>query len=234
MIKNAKNYLKNKLKNKKKGFAKGMCGYKLFLIFVIFSVFGVYYEQILNLAEYYLDEGIIFWEIRRGVLYGPFNPLYGFGAIIFVYFLAEKNYSNTKIFLLGSIIGGLIEYIICYLQEIFVSTTSWNYQGYFLNIGGRTTIPFMMVWGALSLLLVKKIYPKISNFIESMPYNFMKNITVFLAIFLSLDMFVSWTALFRQNYRKRGIPPRTVIGELYDKYYTDTYLQKHFPNMRFD
>lgn len=216
----------------KRGYAKGICASKLFLIFAIFSIFGVYYEQILNLVTHYLDDGSIFWEIRRGVIYGPFNPLYGAGAVLFTVLLLKKeNMSSFKTLLYGALIGGFFEYSISLLQEIFVGTTSWDYSNHFLNIGGRTTIPFMFVWGLLSLIYVKKIYPFISKVIENVPYNLMKTITICLAIFLSLDMFLSWTALLRQNERRKGIEPWSPLGELYDKVYPDEKLAKYYPNM---
>ena len=117
------------------------------------------------------------------------------------------------------------------MQEIFVGTTSWDYSNHFLNIGGRTTIPFMFVWGLLSLIYVKKIYPFISKVIENVPYNLMKTITICLVVFLSLDMFLSWTALLRQNERRKGIEPWSPLGELYDKVYPDEKLAKYYPNM---
>lgn len=215
----------------KKGYAKGLCSAKLFLIFAIFSVFGTYYEQILNLVMSYINEGIISWELRRGVIYGPFSPIYGGGAVIFAIFLLRKDISKWKTFLYAGLIGGIFEFAISFLQETFVGTTSWDYSSYFLNIGGRTTIPFMAAWGVMGVIFAKYLYPKISKFIENAPYNLMRTFTIGLCIFLSLDMLVSWTALLRQNLRRKGYEPLTPIGEFYDRVYSDEALQKYFPNM---
>ena len=87
------------MSSKKCVFAEGYSGKKLFLIFVIGSVIGVLYEEILNLVKIYFATGDIVWELRRGVLYGPFNPLYGLGAVLVVYLLAKPNYSNIKTFI---------------------------------------------------------------------------------------------------------------------------------------
>ena len=71
-------------------FAQGLCWNKLFWIFLIASVFGVYYEQILNFVTHYLRDGSIYWQVRRGVIYGPLSPIYGIGAVLMVYFLLRK------------------------------------------------------------------------------------------------------------------------------------------------
>ena len=221
------------MSSKKSVFAEGYSFKKLFLIFVIGSVIGVLYEQLLNLVKIYFATGDIVWELRRGVIYGPFNPLYGLGAVLVIYLLARPNYSNIKTFIYGGLLGGIIEYSISLLQEIFTHTTSWDYSHHFLNIGGRTTIPFMIAWGIFTLIFVKVIYPYLSKWIEKIPVNIGNIIFYILLIFLIIDMFISWTALFRSAMRRNNIEPITPVGRIYDKVYPDHVLSKCFPNMDF-
>lgn len=212
-------------------FAKGICFQKLFIIFIIGCIFGNYYEMILNLVKHYLRDGSIFWEVRRGVIYGPFSPIYGAGAVLMTYFLVDRNHKWYQTLIYGSLLGGLAEYIIGFLQETFIGTISWDYSSYFLNINGRTTIPIMLIWGILCLIFVKFIYPPISNLIEKIPINPGKTIFNICVIVLSLDMAISWTALIRQYLRRNDIPAFTIVGEFYDKVYTDERLKRAFPNM---
>ena len=221
------------MSSKKCVFAKGYSFKKLFFIFVIGSIIGVLYEEILNTVKIYLATGDIVWELRRGVIYGPFNPLYGLGAILVVYLLVRPNYSNIKTFIYGGLLGGTLEYSISLLQEIFTHTTSWDYSNHFLNIGGRTTIPFLIAWGIFTLIFAKIIYPYLSKWIEKIPINIGNIVFYILLIFLIIDMFISWTALFRGAMRKSDIEPITPIGRLYDKIYPDSVLSKHFPNTEF-
>ena len=218
------------MRSKKSVFAKGYSFKKLFFIFVIGSIIGVLYEQLLNLVKVYFLTGEIVWDLRRGVLYGPFNPLYGLGATLVIYLLAKPNYSNVKTFIYGGLLGGFLEYFISLLQEIFTHTTSWDYSHHFLNIGGRTTIPFILVWGAFTLIFVKIVYPFLSKWIEKIPVN-IGNIIFY--ILLIIDMFISWTALFRSAMRRSNMEPITPLGRLYDKIYPDSILTKKFPNMEF-
>ena len=221
------------MSSKKCVFAKGYSFKKLFFIFVIGSIIGVLYEEILNTVKIYLATGDIVWELRRGVIYGPFNPLYGLGAVLVVYLLVRPNYSNIKTFIYGGLLGGIIEYSISLLQEIFTHTTSWDYSNHFLNIGGRTTIPFLIAWGIFTLIFAKIIYPYLSKWIEKIPINIGNIVFYILLIFLIIDMFISWTALFRGAMRKSDIEPITPIGRLYDRVYPDSVLSKHFPNTEF-
>ncbi len=218
---------------KEKVFAEGFGFKKLFLIFVIGSIFGALYEQILNLVKVYTATGDIVWELRRGVIYGPFSPIYGAGAVLIVYLFARKNYSNLKTFIYGALFGGIFEYAISFLQETFTHTTSWDYSSYFLNINGRTTIPYMIVWGLFTLVFVKGVYPFLSKWIEMIPVNVGNVCFNIILVFLIIDMTVSWTALIRSAMRRSGIDPITPVGEIYDKVYPDSVLAKSFPNMDF-
>lgn len=213
-------------------FAPGMCFDKLFLVFVVCSFLGVYYEQILNLITHYLQDGSIYWSSRRGVIYEPLSPIYGLGAIFMCYLLVRKHKKNGITFLKGFLFGGIFEYGMSVLQETFTHTTSWNYSHHFLNIGGRTTIPFMIFWGLLGLFFTNHLYPKLSFYIEKIPYVIGKTILGILLCTVSLDMFVSFTAILRQTLRREGIAPYTVIGKFYDQHYTDAFLSRYYPNMK--
>ena len=74
----------------KKKFAEGMCFYKVFWIFLFGCVFGAYYEEILNLVVHYHYHHEVVWQLRRGVIYGPISPIYGFGAVLMILALGRK------------------------------------------------------------------------------------------------------------------------------------------------
>src|SRR5574344_284660 len=213
-------------------FAEGICFYKLFWVFIIGSIFGAYYEEILSMIENYKKYKVLMWEPRRGVFYGPISPVYGLGATMMTIVLIRYQQNLMITFLLASLLGGIVEYLISFLQEKFVGTVSWDYKNYFLNINGRTTIPYMAFWGFLGLCFIKYIYPLMSKFIESFSYDTAERITILFLIIIIIDCFITWTALARKNYRKNNKKPITKLGEIYDNIYNDKYIKKKFPNMK--
>lgn len=218
------------IKNQK--FAEGFCFQKLFWIFLLGSIFGAYYEQILNLFIHYHYHHEFVWQLRRGVIYGPISPIYGAGAVLFTLFLMKKEKSNFQVFVKSAFIGGFFEFLVSFLQETFLGTVSWDYSNEFLNICGRTTIPYMCVWGLLGLLFARIIYPTISRIIESFPQKFGMVFTNILFILLLLDFVISWGALFRQMFRHQGYEPVTFVGKFFDRYYGDDVLKKYYTNMK--
>ncbi len=228
--------MKEKLKKlfkKDKVFAKGICFEKLFIIFLIASVIGSLYEQVLNLLLIYSRTGEIVWECRQGVIYGPFNVIYGFGAVLIICLLADKKHKWYETILYGSLLGGGIEYLIGFLQETFTQTISWDYSHKLLNINGRITLEYMLLWGILSFLLVRYLYPFLSKIIEKIPYNLGYLLTRILFIFMIINILISWGAIIRQSFRRNNIPAFTPVGEFFDKHYNDEFLAKYFPNMSY-
>ncbi len=216
--------------NKRK-FADNLGYQKLWCIFIFGSIFGSIYEMSFVFLKRLIMEGIYFWEIRTGVIYGPFNIIYGFGAVIMAIFFINKGLKWYQILIRGSICGGLIEYIISLLQEVFTGTTSWNYNGYFLNINGRTTIVYMLFWGLICLFFVKIIYPILDKCLKKIPYKLGTLFLNILITFLIIDMFISFSAIIRQYLRRKNVEPITFYGEYLDKTFPDERLKKVYSNM---
>ena len=211
-------------------FAQGWCFAKIFMFFVIGSVIGTYYEQILYFCQ------TLVWESRRGVIYGPFSPVYGVGFAAYVLVLGEGNETRPwyKTYLYAALLGGAVEYLLSWFQEVFFHTKSWDYSTLFLNIHGRTTIPFMLFWGVGGLVFMRLLYPVLSRLIEQIPYAIARFAYPALLIFLCLDLLVSAAAVIRQGARREGLAPITMIGVWCDRVYPDEYLEKVFPNMVFE
>lgn len=220
---------KGKNKNKKeKVFAKGYCFTKIFIFFVIGCLFGTYYEEIL----WFIGNGE--WVNRQGLIYGPFSPIYGVAVSVYIILLGKHNEDRgiIKTYIYSVLIGGIAEFGISFIAESVFGVKFWDYTGYFLNIAGRTTIPFMLAWGLLGTILMKVIYPYISKWIEKIPYKIAQPIYIILLIFLSVDIFITYSAFGRMAFRNQEKEPFTIVGQVYDAIYDDTFMYNKFPAMR--
>lgn len=95
--------------------------FRLFWIFIIGSVVGFIYENILVLFQ----KG--HFELRQGLLYCPLIPVYGVGAVIYE-LIVPKMKNTVEVFVDTMFLGGVTEYICSYLQEVLFGTISWDYQ----------------------------------------------------------------------------------------------------------
>jgi len=199
--------------------------YTLFWVFIVICVFGVLYEVVLV----YLRNHII--ESRSGLIYGPFNPVYGVGGVLITVLLkplAKQRY--LWILLPGMFIGGIFEYVCSLFQEKVFGTVSWNYKNNPMNIGNRTNIGYCFIWGLLALFWVKLFYPKFAMLLKKIPHKILKTVTVVMTVFMVLNMLISFVAVYRQSERRKGVPATNFITELIDKYYTDEFLAEIYTN----
>ncbi|MEG2348593.1 MAG: putative ABC transporter permease [Clostridia bacterium] len=203
-------------------FAKGYSKYKYIWVFLIGCVFGYVYETLLCLAV----NGVI--ENKQGLLIGPFAPVYGVGAIVYMYFLKNEK-KAFNIFIYSTIIGGVVEFIYSFLQELYFGTVSWDYSEYFLNFQGRTSLLHALFWGILGVFFCKMIYPFISELIEKIPAKIGIVTSWIVVIFMSFDIYFSILVSLRQSERILGKAPQSVIEEAIDKYYTNEKLQNIYP-----
>lgn len=213
----------------KKKFTKGVSFKKVFSVFVIGCVFGSIYERLLHLSLHHK------YESRDTLIYGPFNKVYGLGAAALVLCLGKENEKRSflKTFLYASLIGGLVEYLEGIKLDKIFNVEFWNYDDKFLNVQGKTTIPYMIVWGLMGAFFMKKVYPQISKSIENLPLKPTNIIYYFLLTFILFDNFITYSSLYRRKLRNENINPKTLIGEVYDKYYTDEFFKERFPVMNF-
>lgn len=198
----------------------------LFWIFFLGSLFGVIIETLWCLITRHR------YESRVGVIYGPFNPLYGFGAVLFTVLLKRLSDKRDLWIFLGSmVIGGAFEYLCSLLQELVFGTVSWEYSHTQFNFDGRTNLVYSFIWGLLGLIWIKEILPLIFALISRISPKINKWLVVVLTVFMLFDIGISVLALSRQSQRRLNQPATNVISQFFDEHYPDDFLERKYPNM---
>lgn len=198
---------------------------KIFWIFVIGSIFGFFAEMLYTLV--YTRT----LEIRQGLIYGPFVQVYGMGAMAY-YLLVSKIQEPKKLFFSGMIMGGVLEYLCSFFQEIFWGTVSWEYSHLFMNFNGRTSLLYCFYWGIIAVAYLKIFYPlfqKLDSFIEKKG---IKIFTVFFMLFMAFDITISCMAADRQQKRREHLPPANAIEVFLDEYYPDELMDRVYNNKK--
>ena len=198
---------------------------KIFWIFVIGSIFGFFAEMLYALVY---TRAL---EVRQGLIYGPFIQIYGIGAVAY-YILISNVQDPKKAFFSGMIMGGILEYLCSFFQEIFFGTISWDYSNLFMNVNGRTCLLYCVYWGIIAVLFLKLVYPlllKIEPFIYKKG---VKIVTVFMMLFMTFDIVISCMAGNRQKERHKNIPANSMVDEFLDRAYPDELLDRIYNNKK--
>lgn len=127
---------------------------------------------------------------KRGFLYGPLCPIYGYGALILTIFLSNYRKNSIKLFFLSAIVFSVFEYIVSYALDALFAKSWWDYTNEFMNLNGRISIFYTFAWGIIAILFINHIHPflkkKVELILSKIPY-FIQTIIIrcMVAIFLA-------------------------------------------------
>lgn len=203
--------------------------FNLFWIFVIAAILGLVIETIYH--------AIVFggYQDRAGILWGPFSPIYGFGAVIMT--IALNRFHSKPvwlIFLVSAVLGGAFEFCVSYFMEYAFGITAWNYTGTFLSIDGRTNFMFMCFWGLLGVLWIKLLLPVMLYFVKKIPWSIRYTLTTACALLLIFDGLFTIVTIDCWYKREAGDPITTQVEKFCERHYDDAYMQNRFQTMAMD
>lgn len=209
-------------------FAAGVTFNKLFWVFFIGCFGGVVIETLWCL----ITRG--HYESRVGLIYGPFNLVYGFGALVLTYSLYKyRNRSGIYSFFGGFISGSIVEYLCSFFQELAFGSTSWDYSSMPYNLNGRICLEYSIFWGILGVLWIKTIYPIMATWILKIPNKIGKTLTSLLFAFMIFNSFMSGSTVYRWYERTQGKEASNIFETYIDKHYPDTRMKKIYANLEF-
>ena len=201
---------------------------KIILIFVAGSILGL----LLETGYHLVVDGVI--QKRFGLVWGPFSPLYGFGAIAMTLVLNRIwNCPAGVIFVATALVGTIVEFACSWGMEYFFGAVCWDYSGTFMNIEGRINLRFTLMWGALGLAWTRIVMPFLNNSFELINWKslFLKILTPLLSAFLVVNMIVTVSAFERESERVSGIPATSSTDVFLDEHFSSEWMQERFENM---
>ena len=209
-------------------FAQGLGLYKILLICIVGSFAGVVVEMLWCL----ITNGYI--ESRAGLVYGPFNLLYGAGAVFLTLFLYKyRNRGRLWSFCGGFLVGSVLEYVCSWGQEVLLGSRSWDYSNLPLNLNGRICFTYSVFWGLLGILWIKDLYPRMAKWILKIPNRAGRPLTWALTAFMIVNIIVSCVTVARWAERREGEPPAGAFWEFVDQRFPDERMERIFANMSF-
>ena len=159
---------------------------KYFMFFICVAMVGWIYEVLVIMFENH--HGFQ----NRGVLYGPYLPVYGFGMLILMVTVNPvRNMKLEKITSISPVLAFIIKFILAFVSAFIVtslveliasymiSPTSWGYvengkrnspwyysasEGYEVNFQGRIALKSSLRFGIGSMFLLYLLQPAIQKF----------------------------------------------------------------------
>lgn len=131
----------------------------LILMFFLFAFLGWCWEVML-----YLVTSATF--VNRGVMHGPWLPIYGTGGVLVLMVLYKLRDKPWLEFAATVVICGIVEYFTAYYLETVYNRRWWDYAGYFLNLHGRICAEGLLVFGLGGMAVVYFVAPMFDNLLH--------------------------------------------------------------------
>ncbi len=151
---------------------------KYYLYFMMYAVIGWIYEVFLEVVVYK------WWFTNRGVLFGPYCPVYGVGALAFIFTIGRilpgkslkmKLLLIPVVFLGCMLIATAIELLTSYICEWISGSWPWQtYADYKYNFQARIALSPSIrfgLGGVLFLYVLQPIFEKLVGLLSSKSLN---------------------------------------------------------------
>ena len=203
--------------------------FNLFWIFVVASVLGLAIEAVYHFFVVVPGE----FQDRAGLLFGPFSPIYGIGAVLMTCALNRFHRAPIiVVFLVSAVIGGAFEYVVSWFMQFAFGIVAWDYTGTFLSIDGRTNGMFMAMWGVLGVLWVKLLLPRMLQLVNLIPWKWRYTVTTVCATLMIIDCAMTLVSYDRWYERMAGnVEADNAIGQFFDRHFDDAYMADRFQSM---
>ena len=173
---------------------KRLCQFfqKYFLCFVFYSVFGWCYEVFLEVVVYR-------WGFsNRGVLFGPYCPVYGVGALLFLllfYRLIQGKPWKQRLLWLPLLFVGcmvsatLVELGASYLCQALTGSWPWQtYVNYRYHFQGRIALSPSIRFGLGGLFFLYVLQPLLGRGLAALSPRARGRLAALLAVLMGIDL----------------------------------------------
>ncbi len=131
--------------------------------------------------------------MRKCFLVSPMCPVYGLGALAIVLMTQPFRENLFAVFGIGMIAASAVEYFMDFIYREVIGVAFWDYKDMPMNINGRVCLLFSLIWGLLSIALVRFIHPGVERMIKASP----RWLLLTLLILFLIDAVASTTVLVR-------------------------------------
>ena len=158
--------------------------WSLIIIFFAFNMVGWLWEVSLS----YITEGTF---VNRGMLHGPWLPIYGSGVAMIAVLLYRFRNRPMLEALTVVVLCGFVEYMTSWITELATGMRWWDYTGYFLNLNGRICGEGLAVFALGGMAAIYFLVPIIDGAVTRIRPRVLVPICIALLLCFAADMVYS-------------------------------------------
>lgn len=163
-----------------------------YLYFVLYSVIGWCYEVFLEVVVYR-------WGFsNRGVLFGPWCVVYGFGALLLLAVLGPLQRKKLRlgrvpitpvlVFLGIAAVSTAVELLASYVMEWTVGAWMWDYTRFACNFQGRIALNPSLRFGVGGMVFLYVLQPLFRRLTDGLNDRLLAAVTAVLGALMAADV----------------------------------------------
>lgn len=139
------------------------------------------------------------WE-KRGFLFGPLCPIYGFGVVVALLLFDRPEVTSGSwpgwfVFLSCMVGSAVLEYVVSVVLERLFGAVWWDYSDMPLNVNGRICLPASLLFGVAGVAVVYVVAPALHVVSAAVPAVVFEAVSLVLAFALGIDSAASVLSL---------------------------------------
>lgn len=150
------------------------------LLFFSFSFIGWLWEVLFH----FVTDGVF---VNRGVLYGPWLPIYGSVGIMIVFVAGYLKEHPVGLFFAIMAFSAVAEYATSWALEQLTGKRWWDYSSYACNLKGRICLYGLVFFGVGGMVLVYWVVPWLEKSFRKIPSNTLTAVCILLSAAFAAD-----------------------------------------------
>ena len=194
-------------------------------------VVGAFLGDLVETVFCRLTAGV--WMSRSSLVWGPFSVVWGLAlALTTVLLRQNQDKSDRYLFVFGTVMGGVYEYVCSAVTELLFGTVFWDYSKFKFNLGGRINLLYCFFWGIAAVTWIRYGYPLVAKGMKAVKRRIRPWMTALLAVFMAVNLVTSALALARYDARTSGAAPANVVDVLLDEHFDNARMERIYPNAK--
>ena len=130
-----------------------------FVEFIFYSFLGWVWESIYCTARehHWMD---------RGFLFGPYCPIYGFGAVVGYITLSPLKNRYVALYLTGAVLATTFEFLVGITMRRTTGEVWWDYNQKPFNYKGIICLESTAAWGLYAIIVIQLLNDKVNGWID--------------------------------------------------------------------
>lgn len=132
--------------------------------------------------------------INRGMLFGPWLPIYGSGAVLvtlLIGLIPGAGDSVAAVFDIAFFACGIVEYMVSFVMEKMFHARWWDYSKRPMNLNGRIWIGNLILFGIAGVVVIMFVNPVIFGFCDQIDLIIRETVAAILGVLFVTDFIFS-------------------------------------------